>query len=71
MQCRKTLWQRKAGPGDPFAVSIAVLISVPLQSNVAGIIPIVKVLMEKGMAIGTALSFMMAVTALTGSDHTA
>lgn len=54
-----------AGPGNPFAVPIAVLIGVPLYSNAAGTIPIVKVLMDKGMAIGTALSFMMAVTALS------
>jgi uncharacterized protein len=54
-----------AGRSNPFAVPIAVLIGVPLYSNAAGIIPIVKVLMDKGMAIGTALSFMMAVTALS------
>lgn len=54
-----------AGPGNWFAVPIAVLIGVPLYSNAAGVIPIVKVLMDKGMAIGTALSFMMAVTALS------
>jgi hypothetical protein len=40
-------------------------VGVPLYSNAAGVIPIVKVLMEKGMAMGTALSFMMAVTALS------
>ncbi len=54
-----------AGPGNWFAVPIAVLVGVPLYSNAAGVIPIVKVLMDKGMAIGTALSFMMAVTALS------
>lgn len=54
-----------AGPSNPLAVPLAVLIGVPLYSNAAGIIPIVKVLMDKGMAIGTALSFMMAVTALS------
>ncbi|HBF39361.1 MAG TPA: hypothetical protein DDW50_18830 [Firmicutes bacterium] len=54
-----------AGRSNPFAVPIAVLIGVPLYSNAAGVIPIVKVLMDKGMAIGTALSFMMAVTALS------
>jgi uncharacterized membrane protein YraQ (UPF0718 family) len=48
-----------------FAVPIAVMIGVPLYSNAAGVIPIVKVLMDKGMAIGTALAFMMAVTALS------
>jgi uncharacterized protein len=54
-----------AGPGAWYAVPLAVLIGVPLYSNAAGVIPIVKVLMEKGMAMGTALSFMMAVTALS------
>jgi uncharacterized protein len=54
-----------AGPGNLFAVPIAVLIGVPLYSNAAGVIPIVQALMEKGMAMGTVLAFMMAVTALS------
>ena len=54
-----------AGPGNPFAVPIAVLIGVPLYSNAAGTIPIVQALMGKGMPIGTVLAFMMAVTALS------
>lgn len=59
------LLTKVAGRSNPFAVPVAVLIGVPLYSNAAGVIPIVKVLMDKGMAIGTALSFMMAVTALS------
>jgi len=54
-----------AGRDNPFAVPLAVLIGVPLYSNAAGIIPIVQALMSKGMAIGTVLAFMMAVTALS------
>lgn len=54
-----------AGKDNLFAVPLAVLIGVPLYSNAAGIIPIVNVLMEKGMALGTVLAFMMAVTALS------
>lgn len=54
-----------AGPGNPLAVPLAVLIGVPLYSNAAGIIPVVQALMEKGMAVGTVLAFMMAVTALS------
>jgi uncharacterized membrane protein YraQ (UPF0718 family) len=54
-----------AGPGNPFAVVIGVLIGVPLYSNAAGVIPIVKELTRLGMQLGTALSFMMAVTALS------
>lgn len=54
-----------AGKDNPFAVLIAVLIGVPLYSNAAGILPVVDALMEKGMATGTALAFMMSVTALS------
>jgi uncharacterized protein len=53
------------GKGNIFAVPIAVLIGVPLYSNAAGTIPIVKSLIEKGLPLGTSLSFMMAVTALS------
>jgi uncharacterized membrane protein YraQ (UPF0718 family) len=54
-----------AGPGNPLAVPVAVLIGVPLYSNAAGIIPLVAVFIEKGIPVGTALAFMMAVTALS------
>ncbi|MGQ9499885.1 MAG: permease [Dissulfurimicrobium sp.] len=54
-----------AGPGNPFAVPIAVLLGVPLYSNAAGVIPIVQALMSKGLPLGTTLAFMMAVTALS------
>lgn len=54
-----------AGPGNPLAVPMAVVLGVPLYSNAAGVIPIVQALMTKGMSIGTVLAFMMAVTALS------
>ena len=54
-----------AGRGNWFAVPIATLIGIPLYSNAAGVIPLVSALTEKGVAMGTALSFMMAVTALS------
>jgi uncharacterized membrane protein YraQ (UPF0718 family) len=47
------------------AVPVAVLIGVPLYSNAAGIIPLVAVFIQKGIPVGTALAFMMAVTALS------
>jgi len=53
------------GEGNPFAVIIAVLMGVPMYSNAAGVMPLVEVLTDKGMLLGTALSFMMAVTALS------
>ncbi len=54
-----------AGPNNPFAVFIAVVIGIPLYSNALGTIPIAEALINKGVGIGTALSFMMAVTALS------
>ncbi len=54
-----------AGKDNPLAVPIVVLIGIPLYSNAAGTIPIVQALMAKGMAAGTALAFMMSVTALS------
>ena len=54
-----------AQKGNWFAVPIAVLIGIPLYSNAAGVIPIVSSLIEKGLPLGTALAFMMAVTGLS------
>jgi hypothetical protein len=54
-----------AGPGNPLAVPVAVLIGIPLYSNAAGMIPIMEVLTAKGMAMGTALAFMMSVIGLS------
>ncbi len=54
-----------AGKDNPFAVFIAVLIGIPLYSNAAGVIPLVSELTRAGVAMGTALAFMMAVTALS------
>ena len=54
-----------AGPSNPLAVPVAVILGVPLYSNAAGVIPIVQALMNKGLPLGTTLAFMMAVTALS------
>ncbi len=54
-----------AGSHKWYAVPLAVLMGVPLYSNAAGVIPLVSVLTEKGVATGTSLAFMMAVTALS------
>lgn len=59
------LLARYAGAGRWYAVPVAVLIGIPLYSNAAGVIPLVGALTGKGVAMGTALSFMMAVTALS------
>lgn len=54
-----------AGADKWYAVPLAAIIGIPLYSNAAGIIPLVSALTEKGVAMGTTLAFMMAVTALS------
>lgn len=56
---------RYAGADKWYAVPLATIIGIPLYSNAAGVMPIVNALFEKGVALGTVLSFMMAVTALS------
>ena len=56
---------RYAGPGNPFAVPVAVLLGIPLYSNAAGVIPLIEALAAKGLALGTVLAFTMAVVALS------
>jgi uncharacterized membrane protein YraQ (UPF0718 family) len=48
-----------------YSVPLAVLMGIPMYSNAAGVMPLVEVLTAKGMLLGTALAFMMAVTALS------
>ena len=48
-----------------YGVPVAIILGVPMYSNAAGIIPIVSVLIEKGVSLGTALAFMMSVIALS------
>jgi len=53
------------GSQNWYSVPLAILVGVPLYSNAAGIIPIVSVLIEKGVTLGTALAFMMSVIGLS------
>jgi hypothetical protein len=53
------------GSNNPFAVILATLVGIPMYADIFGTIPIAEALFIKGVAIGTVLSFMMAVTALS------
>ncbi len=59
------VFARYAGADNPLAVPVAVLLGIPLYSNAAGILPLVEVLHQKGIPMGTLLAFMMAVVALS------
>ncbi|MCU4164088.1 permease [Carboxylicivirga caseinilyticus] len=56
---------RVLGADNWYSVLLAIVVGVPLYSNAAGIIPIVSVLIEKGVSLGTALAFMMSVIGLS------
>lgn len=53
------------GNKNPFSVLIATLAGVPIYADEFGTLPIAEALVLKGVGLGTALSFMMAVTALS------
>jgi uncharacterized membrane protein YraQ (UPF0718 family) len=48
-----------------FAVPIATILAVPMYSNASGILPVVQVLVAKGIPLGTAIAFMMGVVGLS------
>ena len=53
------------GQKNIFSVLIATLVGVPMYADIFGTLPIAEALVGKGVGIGTVLSFMMAVTALS------
>jgi len=61
----KDIVQNIAAKAGAFSVPIAVLIGVPMYGSCAAIVPIAVVLFQKGFPLGTALAFMMAVSALS------
>lgn len=54
-----------AGGDVWYAPIVAVIAGIPMYSNELGILPIIEVLTQKGVLIGTSLSFMMAIVALS------
>ena len=53
-----------------YAVPLAVVLAVPMYANAAGIVPVVQVFVSKGVALGTALAFMMSVVGLSLPEAT-
>ena len=53
------------GDNNPFAVLLATVVGIPMYADIFGTIPIAEALFGKGVGVGTVLSFMMAVTALS------
>ncbi len=53
------------GKQNIFAVPTAVALGIPLYANATGVIPILQALVTKGIPLGTALAFSMAVVGLS------
>jgi uncharacterized membrane protein YraQ (UPF0718 family) len=51
--------------GGLLGVPASVAVAVPMYANAAGVLPIVESLVTKGIPLGTALAFMMAVVGLS------
>ncbi|WP_039240941.1 permease [Clostridium botulinum] len=57
--------QNILGQENPFSVILATIIGIPMYADIFGTIPIAEALFAKGVGLGTVLSFMMGVTALS------
>lgn len=56
--------------GQWWTVPLAVLLAVPMYANAAGIVPVIQVLVAKGVPIGTAIAFMMGTVGLSLPEAT-
>ena len=61
----QTLIEELLGGNNPWSVIIASLIGLPMYADIFGAIPIAEALFYKGAGLGTVISFMMSVTALS------
>ena len=52
------------------AVPLAVVCAVPMYANADGIVPVIEVFVAKGIPLGTAIAFMMAVVGLSLPEAT-
>lgn len=57
--------QLALGSDKWYSVPLAVLVGIPMYADIFGTIPVAESLFLKGAGLGTILSFMMAVTALS------
>ncbi|HHT64024.1 MAG TPA: permease [Clostridia bacterium] len=61
----QSLVEKVIGDNNPFAVILATVVGVSMYGDIFGTIPVAEALFGKGVPVGTVLSLMMAVTALS------
>ncbi len=59
----KNWFAENLGAGEWWTVPSAVLVGIPLYSNVTGIVPIMQSLLMKGLPLGTTMAFCMSAVA--------
>lgn len=63
-------FQEHLSGGHWWEVPLTVILAVPMYSNAAGVIPVIEVFVQKGVALGTSIAFMMAVVGLSLPEAT-
>ncbi|MEQ9301357.1 MAG: permease [Cyclobacteriaceae bacterium] len=63
-------FQRYLSGGEWWTVPVAVVLAVPIYANAAGIVPVMQVMVAKGVPLGTALAFMMSTVGLSLPEAT-
>lgn len=61
----QTIVEKVLGSENIFAPVLAAIVGVPMYADIFGTMPIAEALVLKGTGIGTVLTFMMGVTALS------
>ncbi|AFK86136.1 permease [Thermoanaerobacterium saccharolyticum] len=61
----QSIIENVVGGNNPFAVLFVTVVGIPMYADIFGTLPIAEALFAKGVGVGTVLSFMMAVTALS------
>ena len=58
-------FEKYLGKNNWFAVPVATILAVPMYSGASAVLPVVQVLVAKGIPLGTAIAFMMGVVGLS------
>lgn len=70
VMCLRDFFENYLSSENWWRVPLAVLVAVPIYANAAGVVPIVEVFVAKGIPLGTAIAFMMAIIGLSIPEAT-
>lgn len=63
-------FEDRLGGGEWWTVPLAVIVAVPIYANAAGVVPVIQVLVSKGVPLGTSIAFMMSTIGLSIPEAT-